>query len=269
MTSARMRGTISTSIGIEAHDPQGVDLLPHLHGADLGREGGAGAAGDHDRGEEDAQLAQDQDADEVDDEGRARRTLTSWKMPCCDDDAADQERDQHDDRHAPIGDLLELVDHGRAAEAAGMEDDPHEGGDELAQEADAADDVLAGPGDALADIDEEIDQRGNAAASARPGTAVGDLVQKDLLLRASHWRNRDLCPWRDSSCRVRSRVQAPRVSSRSTPPRSMITGQRSASAAIASATGSRPSAACWRRPGAGQPDRTRLPSARSIVACGS
>ena len=91
-------------------------------------------------------------------------------MPCCDDDAADQEGDQHDDRHAAIGDLLQLVDHGRAAEAAGMDDDPQEGGYELAQEADAADQVLAGTGDALAHIDEEIDRRGNAAASDRPGT---------------------------------------------------------------------------------------------------
>jgi len=37
--------------GIEPHDGQGVDLLAHLHGAELGGETRAGTPGDHDRGE--------------------------------------------------------------------------------------------------------------------------------------------------------------------------------------------------------------------------
>ena len=145
---------------IEAHDPQRVDLLAHLHGADLGGEGGARAAGDHDRGQEHAEFAQDEDADEVDDEGRGAELL-ELEDALLGDDAADQERDQHDDRHAAIGDLLELVDDRRAAELRpGLSTTRIRADDELAEEGDAADEVPAGPGDALADIDEEIDEPG-------------------------------------------------------------------------------------------------------------
>jgi hypothetical protein len=51
---------------VDPEGPDGVDLLVHLHGADLRREGAARAAGDHDRGDEHAHLAQHGDADQVD-----------------------------------------------------------------------------------------------------------------------------------------------------------------------------------------------------------
>ena len=53
---------------IEADDGQRIDLLAHLHRADFGGDRAARTAGDHDRGQEHADLAQHQDADEVDDE---------------------------------------------------------------------------------------------------------------------------------------------------------------------------------------------------------
>ena len=44
-----------------------VDLLGHLHGAELGGEGGAGAAGHDDGGHQRAHLARHGDADQVGD----------------------------------------------------------------------------------------------------------------------------------------------------------------------------------------------------------
>src|ERR1700691_3046099 len=51
---------------IETQDADGVDFLVHHHGADLGGEGAARAAGENDRGQEHAQLAQEGDAEQVD-----------------------------------------------------------------------------------------------------------------------------------------------------------------------------------------------------------
>ena len=68
MTSATRRGKTSTPIGLSPITVQRVDLLAHLHRADLGGDGAARAAGDHDRGQQHAEFAQQQDADQVDDE---------------------------------------------------------------------------------------------------------------------------------------------------------------------------------------------------------
>ena len=46
---------------VEAERAHRVDLLVHLHRADLRGEGAARAAGDDDRGQQDAELAQDRD----------------------------------------------------------------------------------------------------------------------------------------------------------------------------------------------------------------
>src|SRR6187551_595350 len=51
--------------GIETHGAQRVDLLAHLHRAELGGIGTARAARDHDRDDQHADLAQHQDADEI------------------------------------------------------------------------------------------------------------------------------------------------------------------------------------------------------------
>ena len=53
-----------------------------LHRAELGGDGAAGAAGDHDRGQERRDLAQRQDADEVDGEDGGAEDSCSWKAPC-------------------------------------------------------------------------------------------------------------------------------------------------------------------------------------------
>ena len=52
---------------IEAHGAQRVDLLAHLHRAEFGGVGAAGAAGDHDADDQHADFAQHQHADHVDD----------------------------------------------------------------------------------------------------------------------------------------------------------------------------------------------------------
>ena len=53
---------------VEAHHAERVDLLAHLHRAELGGDGASGTAGHHDGGQERRELAQRQDADEVDGE---------------------------------------------------------------------------------------------------------------------------------------------------------------------------------------------------------
>ncbi len=66
---------------IEAHGAQRVDLLAHLHRAELGGVGAAGAAGDHDGDDQHAEFAQHQDADHVDDVDARRRTCGNGRCP--------------------------------------------------------------------------------------------------------------------------------------------------------------------------------------------
>ncbi len=169
--------------GVEPHDPQRVDLLAHLHGPDLGREGRARTAGDHDRREEHRQFAQDEDAGEVDDE-RRRAELHELENALLGHDAADEERDQDDDRHPAIGDLLELIDDRRAAEAPRPCENAQQSGDELAEERRPADQVPACSGDALADVDEELDEGRVHRLGLRLEAPIGDLVEKGALFRA-------------------------------------------------------------------------------------
>ena len=60
--SASRRGNDQDLDRVEAEGAQRIDLLVDLHRADLRGEGAARAAGDHDRGQQDADLAQDRDA---------------------------------------------------------------------------------------------------------------------------------------------------------------------------------------------------------------
>src|SRR5690606_1083500 len=84
--------------GIAPHGSERVDFLAHFHRAEFGGVGTAGPARDHDRHEKTADLAQHQDADEIDDiifgaeAAKMEETLLG-------DDAPDQEGDQHDDRY--------------------------------------------------------------------------------------------------------------------------------------------------------------------------
>ena len=59
---------------VDAHDAERVDLLVHPHGAELGREGRAGAPGQHHRRHQRAELPQQRDADQVRDVVLAPRT---------------------------------------------------------------------------------------------------------------------------------------------------------------------------------------------------
>ena len=93
---------------IEPHGAQRVDLLAHLHGAELGGVGAARAAGDHDGDDQHADLAQDQNADQVDDVMLGAE-LAEMEDALLGDDAADQKGDQQDDGHRLPGDAVELV----------------------------------------------------------------------------------------------------------------------------------------------------------------
>ena len=79
--------------GIEAHGAQRVDLLAHLHRAEFGGIGAAGAAGHHDADDEHADFAQHQDADHVDDVDVGAEGAET-ENALLRDDGADQERAQ-------------------------------------------------------------------------------------------------------------------------------------------------------------------------------
>ena len=93
-----------------------VDLLGDLHRSDLGGEGRARAAGDHDRGHQHAELAHRDPADQVDgvdlgaELGELDRALLG-------DDDADEEAHQADDPERAHADDVEALDHRVQAEA--------------------------------------------------------------------------------------------------------------------------------------------------------
>ena len=131
MTSAESRGRIRTSIGRQAHDLQRVDLLAHLHRAELGGDRRAGAAGDHDRCEQHRHFAQDEDADEID--GVCLRAeLAQLKDALLRDDRADEKIDEHDDRHAAQRKLLDVKDERSDAKPTRADEYVAEGGDDVA-----------------------------------------------------------------------------------------------------------------------------------------
>ena len=106
---------------IEAHGAQRVDLLAHLHRAELGRVGAARAAGDHDGDDQHADLAQHEDADHVDDVLLGAE-LAEMEEALLGDDAADQEGDEQNDRHRLPADAVELMDGRGEAELARARD---------------------------------------------------------------------------------------------------------------------------------------------------
>ena len=81
MISASTRGSDEHVDRVEPHHAERVDLLAHLHRAELGGDGAAGAAGDHDGGQERRQLAQRQDADEVDGEDAGAEDSGAGRRP--------------------------------------------------------------------------------------------------------------------------------------------------------------------------------------------
>ncbi len=151
---------------IEAHGAQRVDLLAHLHGAELGGVGAAGAAGDHDRHQQHADLAQHQDADHVDDIGFGAE-LAEVEDALLGDDAADQEGDQHHDRHREPADAIELVDRRGEAEAARVSQHAAERGGDLPQHREEHGDVRprshGGAADALERGQHRVPRLGGSA----------------------------------------------------------------------------------------------------------
>ena len=94
---------------IEPHGAQRVDLLAHLHGAEFGGVGAAGAAGHHDAGDEHADFAQHQDRDHVDDIGVGAEGAETQDA-LLRENGADQERGEKDDRDGAQPDAIELID---------------------------------------------------------------------------------------------------------------------------------------------------------------
>src|SRR5450432_3230669 len=90
--------------GIEAHGGQRVDFLAHFHRAEFGGVGAARPSRDHDGDNEDANLAEYEDADQVDDVG-IRAEFAKMEDALLGDDGADQKGDQSDDRYGLPADL--------------------------------------------------------------------------------------------------------------------------------------------------------------------
>jgi hypothetical protein len=95
--------------GIEAHRLQRVDFLAHLHGAELGGVGAAGAACDHDADNQHADFTQHQNADHVDDVDVGAE-FTKMKNALLRQDRADQKRNQKNNRHGAPADKVDLID---------------------------------------------------------------------------------------------------------------------------------------------------------------
>ena len=111
-----------------------VDLLRHLHRAELGGEGGAGAAGHDDAGHHRAHLAHDGDADQIGDVDGGPELLQLHGADEGHDDA-DQKADERDDRQRVGADLLHVEPQVVHAEARPAAHQGAEGERQLAQEA--------------------------------------------------------------------------------------------------------------------------------------
>ncbi len=91
----------------DAERLEGVDLLVDLHGAELGGEGGAGAAGDDDAGHQCADLAHHADGHQVGDEDLRADQLQLVGAEVG-EDQADEEADHRDDGQCARADFLDL-----------------------------------------------------------------------------------------------------------------------------------------------------------------
>ena len=114
-----------------------VDFLGELHRADLRGEGRAGAAGDHDRGHQHAQLLHRRAADQVDRVDLGAE-LAELDRALLGDDDADQEAHQADDAERVDADHLELLGDRVEPEAARVADDVAGRDQQRAEEAEQA-----------------------------------------------------------------------------------------------------------------------------------
>ena len=151
---------------IEAHDVQRIDLLTHLHGTDLGGDRRTGAAGDHDRGEQDGEFAQHQNTDEVHRKGRRAEALGSWNRLCCATIQPTRKLISATIGSASKGEILDVINDRRAAQPRGRKNAPAERRNDAAEELDPLEDIAAGIDDALAHVFENNARHKAACASA-------------------------------------------------------------------------------------------------------
>ena len=163
-----------------AHHAQGVDLLAHLHRAEFGGDRRARAARDHDRGEQHAEFAQHQNADQVDGEGRGAEAA-QLENALLRHDAADQEIDGDDDRHRAQARNFRCGRPSRSErESAGLNEHPQRADGEFAEKGDAADRLSRRGIDApLAEPDQQVDERRALAAASGARRREGRLAQQN------------------------------------------------------------------------------------------
>ena len=151
---------------IEAERADRVDFLARLHRADLRGERAAGAAGDHDRGQQHAEFAQERIADQLDRE-HARAEVAQHGRAEERDDRADQETQQRDDRHRIQAGLLDVEEQRGHAPAARVRQHARDGRQHESDEADERDPVVPHRFDRAAGAREQVDDAGRARRQLR------------------------------------------------------------------------------------------------------
>ena len=143
---------------VDAHDAERVDLLVHPHGAELRREGRAGAPGQHHRRHQRAELPQQRDADQVRDvvlapePAQRHRGLEG-------EDQSDQEAEQHGQPEGAQPRLVQVPHDLAEAQAPGPADQAGARHQRLAEKGDLVEHPVAAP-------------EGRAAEAAEPGQRV-------------------------------------------------------------------------------------------------
>ena len=94
---------------VETHGAESVDFLAHLHRAEFGGVGTARTARDHDGDEQHADLAQHENADQID-RVVASAEPAEMENALLGDNPADQDGDQKYDRNGLKPDAVELID---------------------------------------------------------------------------------------------------------------------------------------------------------------
>ena len=120
---ASMRGSTRKSTGEMPEGLEGVDLLVDLHGAELGGERRAGAAGDDDPGHQRAHLAHHADGHQIGDED-LRPDQAELIGAQIGEDEADEKADHRDDEQGARPDLLDLQPEIAQAEPGAPADQP-------------------------------------------------------------------------------------------------------------------------------------------------
>src|SRR5471032_170465 len=166
---------------VETDRAHRVDFLVHLHGADLRGEGAARAAGDDDRRQQHAELAEHADADSFDGKGFGAE-LAELLHTLVGDHHADQEAEHANDGQRLDPDLVHLAHDGVEAKAPGMEAGFEEDHDDLTEELAHVDDLAAEMDETLADVVQPMDQ-------------PVDVLGRGRLLGEVHWTTLNRSAW--------------------------------------------------------------------------